>query len=208
MDKNFISEDKKSINLPVPLGSPLYTYVLKCCDACVMQKSAFEKNVGHALRCAISPCHTRLQRIKKYEFTLSGIPVVLKEWGKSIFATEQEALDAANKITKENREKIKSLGIILDKDGYCPQIQYFRVELSAVIGNEKVKTTYRDEICIRGFREPTIEEATEFCKEDIVAPQKIFRISKISYLTAHNEFNMEDEDKFPIFGLEEVLGDV
>jgi hypothetical protein len=35
---DFISEDKRTINLPVPLGTTVYGYLTVCCDACMFQK--------------------------------------------------------------------------------------------------------------------------------------------------------------------------
>lgn len=40
---DFISEDKRTINLPVPLGTTVYGYLTVCCDACMFQKEKFKE---------------------------------------------------------------------------------------------------------------------------------------------------------------------
>jgi hypothetical protein len=58
-------------------------------------------------------------------------------------------------------------------------------------------------ICIIGTRQPTIQEATEFCKKDMEkydATEVVF-IAEADYNTAHSCYDMDDEELFPVFGV-------
>ena len=63
---------------------------------------------------------------------------------------------------------------------------------------------YDFDICIRGLREPTIEEAEEFTRADREADKKhILHVKKIIELTreeAMDEFDFDNEDEWPVFG--------
>lgn len=63
------------------------------------------------------------------------------------------------------------------------------------------------DMCIRGFREPTIEEAEAFLKTDreSVGPEHILHVThieEITYKAAVRDFDLSTESKWPIFGLE------
>lgn len=74
--------------------------------------------------------------------------------------------------------------------------KYYEIEFARHIGD------FEDySICIIGKREPSIEEATEFCKEDLqrLGYDFVSNVFPISCEEAHAFFDMENEDTFPIF---------
>ncbi|HAS92715.1 MAG TPA: hypothetical protein DCS12_10975 [Clostridiales bacterium] len=117
---DFISEDKRTINLPVPLGTTVYGYLTVCCDACMFQKEKFKEIFGDVPgRCGKDkPCHTRLTGIQTIAVNLKNIDAVLEGWHKDIFETFNEAVQAGIKYTTENRKKLIKAGIKLDERGY------------------------------------------------------------------------------------------
>lgn len=56
-------------------------------------------------------------------------------------------------------------------------------------------------ICIIGTRKPTIEEANEFCKNDLetMGYEKVFNVCQIDKEDAYSSFDMENENNFLIF---------
>ena len=78
--------------------------------------------------------------------------------------------------------------------------KYFEVEFARYIGNsEDYISDYS--ICIIGKREPSIKEATEFCKEDLekLGYDFVSNVFPLSSEEAHSFFDMENEEVFPIF---------
>lgn len=78
--------------------------------------------------------------------------------------------------------------------------KYFEVEFARYIGDfEDYISDYS--ICIIGKREPSTEEATEFCKEDLqrLGYDFVSNVFPLSSEEAHNFFDMENEEAFPIF---------
>lgn len=78
--------------------------------------------------------------------------------------------------------------------------KYFEVEFARYIGDFGDYTSDYS-ICIIGEREPTTEEATEFCKEDLqrLGYDFVSNVFPLSSEEAHNFFDMENEEAFPIF---------
>lgn len=112
----FISEDKRTINLPVPLGTYVYQYWTRCNDACLFQKEAFNKAFppGVEGRCSGDmPCHTRPHLIKPVELSLSNLDWVLRDWGKTVFATENEARTAMNTAIELHKAQLVALGMVV-----------------------------------------------------------------------------------------------
>lgn len=109
------------ISIPVPLGTTLYTYDLKCCDACYFQGKLFEekfpKNDGEH-RCGVLPCHTRYIRTREIIFTLENVSFVLKYYNKSLFDTPEKAETAGKKLAEDNRITLEKLGFTFDEKGY------------------------------------------------------------------------------------------
>lgn len=56
-------------------------------------------------------------------------------------------------------------------------------------------------ICIIGTRQPTFAEATDFCKSDMqkTGYEYVVSVREIDEEEAHTFFDMEQEDKFPVF---------
>lgn len=55
-------------------------------------------------------------------------------------------------------------------------------------------------ICILGERQPTVEEANIFCKEDCENMKvTVTNVIEIDSYEAHTFFDMDDEANFPIF---------
>lgn len=80
--------------------------------------------------------------------------------------------------------------------------KYFEVEFARYIG--KFGDYISDySICIVGKREPSTEEATDFCKEDLkkLGYDFVSNALPLSVDEAHEFFDMENEETFPVFGL-------
>lgn len=82
--------------------------------------------------------------------------------------------------------------------------RYFEIEFDHEPRNQKcidgdVIGDYS--ICILGRREPSIEEATEFCKEDMknMGYEYVVNVREIDEDEAHTFFDMERENEFPVF---------
>lgn len=55
-------------------------------------------------------------------------------------------------------------------------------------------------ICIKGIRKPTVEEANKFLKKDCDhMGTYVIDVIEIDCSEAHNFFDMEQEEKFPVF---------
>ncbi len=78
--------------------------------------------------------------------------------------------------------------------------KYYEIEFARYIGIFKDYTSDYS-ICIIGEREPSTEEATEFCKEDLqrLGYDFVSNVFPLSWEEAHNFFDMENEEAFPIF---------
>lgn len=111
---NFITEDQRTINLPVPLGTTVYRIVTSCNDACMFQIEKFNeifppKEGG---RCSQDmPCHTKLHSIQPTTMNLSDLDWILKRWQISIFETENEAREAGERLIIEHKQKLLELGL-------------------------------------------------------------------------------------------------
>lgn len=104
------------INLPVPFGSTVYTYVTTCGDFCLFQSEKFYKK---SINCRDdSPCHTKFHGTRKIVLNFDTLGKVLTEWGKTIFATPEEAELAGKKLVKEHQSTMLSYGFLMDANGY------------------------------------------------------------------------------------------
>jgi hypothetical protein len=111
---NFISEDKKTITLPVPLGTIVYNFHTTCNDACTFQKEKFDKVLPKEKfgRCKGElPCHTKLHSIMSVELTLSNLEWILGNWHITYFETEKAAREAGLKTIEEHKKKLIELGL-------------------------------------------------------------------------------------------------
>ena len=77
-------------------------------------------------------------------------------------------------------------------------MRYFEIEFSNG-GDNGDYDQYS--ICIVGERKPSVEEAEEFCKEDmkILGYERVEKVLEIDKHEAHMYFDMSDEKNFPVF---------
>ena len=112
-------EENRILVLPARIGQTVYNYHLACFDGCLFQKRKFWDSFGHETgRCGTLPCHTRFHSIEQKEVSLANIGWLFRTWGKSTFATYDEAVAAAHEKVKENVSTLRSLGFKLDASGY------------------------------------------------------------------------------------------
>ena len=76
-------------------------------------------------------------------------------------------------------------------------IKYYEVEFG-----KKADETDVYSMCIVGVRKPTIEEAEKFLASDLemMGYDYITEVWEIDFDEAHNFFDMERENDFPVFG--------
>ena len=76
-------------------------------------------------------------------------------------------------------------------------IKYYEVEFG-----KRTNETDVFSMCIVGKRKPTIEEAEKFLAEDLemMGYDYVTEVLEIDYDEAHNFFDMERENDFPVFG--------
>lgn len=107
----FISEDKKQINLPVALGTTIYSIHTDCNDACSFQSEEFRKAFPNAKCDMFSPCHVKFKGAEPIELNLNNLGFVLPRWGKTFFATEQEAIEAGENLVESHIKLMLDNGI-------------------------------------------------------------------------------------------------
>lgn len=115
-EEDFISLDKTTIRLPVPLGTTVWEFVTKCNDACTFQAeefdAAFPPKEGEEGRCSMFlPCHTRFCWADTMTLTLNNLSFILERWQKSIFATKEEAQTAGEKLVEEHKKQLLEKGL-------------------------------------------------------------------------------------------------
>lgn len=118
--ERFISRNKKTIALPVPLGTEIYIVRTKCGDFCMFQKEKFdalyppteEGRCSHSLL-----CHTKGLNPQKTELKIENIHI-LSEWGDRVFVNKDDAIKRTDEIVKENINKLRELGFYVDENGY------------------------------------------------------------------------------------------
>lgn len=117
----FLNKEKTQINLPVPLGATVYSYSLKCCDACLFQQEKFDETFPKAKypeRCGTLPCNTIFNGTYSTVFAFFNMETVLSQWGTRFFVTEKEAEQQGLVLTKRYRTQMESMGFELRPDGY------------------------------------------------------------------------------------------
>lgn len=122
---NFISEDKMTINLPVPIGSIVYVVSTNCGDFCMFQKEkfdaifpkkAYKPNID---RCGWDKlCQTRMGNILEKEVTIKNLDFILDNWNVNCFKTREEAENVARARVAMNVETMSKLGFAMREDGY------------------------------------------------------------------------------------------
>lgn len=119
--ERFISRNKKTISLPVPLGTEVFIVSTRCGDVCLFEKDKFNKLIPPEKggRCSHNlPCHTRILPPRKVILNIENISI-LKEWKVRVFPTEKEAKEATIKITNENIKFLNEKGFAIDGEGKC-----------------------------------------------------------------------------------------
>lgn len=119
---NYLSNDKRTINLPVPLGSKVYRATTVCGDFCLFQKqkfdSVFPKN-GSEGRCGKEkPCHTISKGCTELTLTIHNLGFILEGWGEWFFETKDEAEATSERIAADHARQMKELGFFVREDGY------------------------------------------------------------------------------------------
>lgn len=117
----YISDDKRVITLPVPLGSTLYQVATECGDFCLFQQERFDKIFPPTKegRCAKDmPCHTMEWNVYKIVLKFSNIEFVLENWEKWVFPSEEAAQQRMKDVVESNRKKMQELGFAIREDGY------------------------------------------------------------------------------------------
>lgn len=82
--------------------------------------------------------------------------------------------------------------------------RYYEIEFakSAELNdNEFIDTPDRPTICIVGEDEPTLDEAAIFCKSDMELYEcdTVVSVTEITRAEAYDAFDMENEDRYPVF---------
>lgn len=73
-------------------------------------------------------------------------------------------------------------------------MKYFEIEFTD-------GQTPDERICIRGLREPSIEEAAEFCEEDAkIIGMPVSNVYPIDERTARSCYDFRNVDNWPVFG--------
>lgn len=114
---NFISKDKKTLMLPVPLDTVVYQVHTTCNDACLFQKDKFNEvfRKENFKGCDSKlPCHTKLHSIQPVVLTLTNIKFILDDWQIRFFKTELEARTAAMKTIEEHKSQLLELGLNIE----------------------------------------------------------------------------------------------
>ena len=159
------------------------------------------------------------------DFTWQGFDVDFYRYGSEercygvtckAYRTSEEAVSYAKRemrtyktkpfdyaVVTNNRSGETEIVGAFEKD----ELKYFEIWLQE--NPDEPGGIFDFDICIRAFREPTIEEAEAFLKDDrenAGGPEHILHVThieEISYRAAERDFDIPTEDRWPIFGLEE-----
>lgn len=114
---SFISEDKRTINLPVPLGTTVYRINTDCNDACLLQKEVFNKVFLPENRPAEGwcssdmPCHTKMHSIRPVVLSMTNLEEILETFGNKTFETYEQAKFAGEKLIEIHKQQLSGLGL-------------------------------------------------------------------------------------------------
>ena len=98
-----ISNDKKNITLDIPLGSKVYTFKTKCCDACLFEAKKFKKDFTFRETCQKElPCHTRFIGTESLILSLDNLGIIFPKWGIDYFETEEKAEERGLAVVEEH----------------------------------------------------------------------------------------------------------
>lgn len=84
----------------------------------------------------------------------------------------------------------------------CPMNEMKYFEICVSLNPDGTGTSNDSWRCIRGIREPSLEEAQEFCKEDAECfGGRVIGVFPIDRITAEAGYDFTNEFKWPVFGL-------
>ena len=108
-------EFQYSVNIPVPMGSKVWTFWTTCCNAC-----AFQPRENQQIHCDRgAPCHTLRHAIMSKDMSFSNMEEIINGWGIYYFKTAKEAEVAGEKRIAANIQKMRALGYDIDDKGYA-----------------------------------------------------------------------------------------
>lgn len=111
--ERFISKDRKTISLPVALGTELYRVNTSCGDFCTFQSENFQKIIDNKNKCSGKlPCHTVALEPQKITLTIDNISI-LKEWQEKVFLTKEEAKEKTKEIVERNIKFLQDNKIVV-----------------------------------------------------------------------------------------------
>lgn len=113
---DFISADRKTIRLPVPLGTEIYEAWTGCCDLCKNRKQTNRIETANGKKVVdcnqYACCHTTAPKFAyKTTLTLRNLQAVLENWHQDTFETEEQAIEAGKERAREHLEYLKSCGV-------------------------------------------------------------------------------------------------
>lgn len=118
--KQFIGDDGKTINLPVPIGTDTFFVSTTCGNFCCWQQELFDEKFPPKTdgRCGYhKPCHTIAWHIYKNPLGFNNMNHVLETWGERTFATVEEADARMKEIIEANRKTMRDMGFYVGLDG-------------------------------------------------------------------------------------------
>lgn len=116
-DGMIISNDKKTITLDIPLGSKVYTFRTKCCDACLFEAEKFKNDFPFKETCQKElPCHTRFIGTESITFSLDTIGIIFPKWGIDYFSTKEEAEEKGRAVVEEHCEWMRKHGFNVNNE--------------------------------------------------------------------------------------------
>lgn len=112
----FVSADKTTIKLPVPLGTEVYEAWTGCCSICRNRKYTNQINTANdkkVINCSnYACCHTTPPKFAyKTIVTLKNLNDILQHWHQVIFETEEQAIAVGKARAQEHLEYLKSCGV-------------------------------------------------------------------------------------------------
>lgn len=100
----YIKPDNYHITLPIPIGGTAWQYSLDCENQC-LEREKFSDEERSSLGCFTdAKCHTRLHGVTPVTIDWNNIGLLLKEYGKTMFATEAGAYRKAEQVIQEHKK--------------------------------------------------------------------------------------------------------
>lgn len=113
MLKDFLSEDGKTLKLPVAFGSQIHKANVGCYKLCERLDS---KEQGFICSSS-SLCRTKVLPPSVSTLTLSNIDVVVDGWDRLYFQSSIDAIIATDALVKEHIALLRCRGLDVDDEG-------------------------------------------------------------------------------------------